>query len=303
MDEKRQPKRGRRPPRIAPASFGSLVQEYRASPDFARLAPSTKKAYLRAIGNMQDFYNDPIDSLRRRHVIGLRDAFAVKPAIANQIVVVFNILMRRAVEMEYREHNPGQRVPLLPTGTYRRWTDEELALAGRVLPAHMRRAMILALYTGQRQGDVLAMRWADYDGEGIAVVQQKTGTKLWIACHADLTAELAAWRADGRTTTTILVDRTGLPFRAGTFPVRFSAALRKHEGLTGLVFHGLRHTAASRLAEAGCSAHEIAAITGHKSLQTLERYTAGADQKTRSRAAVVKLETGRARNGGQAIEK
>ena len=42
--------------------------------------------------------------------------------------------------------------------------------------------------------------------------------------------------------------------------------------------HGLRKAAARRLAEAGCSAHEIMAMTGHKSLAEAERYTRQADQ-------------------------
>jgi integrase len=42
--------------------------------------------------------------------------------------------------------------------------------------------------------------------------------------------------------------------------------------------HGLRHAAATRLAEAGASPHQIAAITGHKSLTEVARYTKTADQ-------------------------
>ena len=48
--------------------------------------------------------------------------------------------------------------------------------------------------------------------------------------------------------------------------------------LTNCVFHGLRKAACTRLADAGCTAHEIAAISGHKTLKEVERYTKGADQ-------------------------
>ena len=51
----------------------------------------------------------------------------------------------------------------------------------------------------------------------------------------------------------------------------------------------LRKSAAKTLAEAGCSAHEIQAITGHRSLAQLQHYTKGADQKVRSMAAIKKL--------------
>ncbi|PZQ16882.1 MAG: hypothetical protein DI565_05675 [Ancylobacter novellus] len=52
----------------------------------------------------------------------------------------------------------------------------------------------------------------------------------------------------------------------------------------------LRKAAARRLAEVGCSTHEIASITGHKSLEEVERYTRAAEQKTFARAAVTRLE-------------
>jgi integrase len=56
------------------------------------------------------------------------------------------------------------------------------------------------------------------------------------------------------------------------------------------VMHGLRKTAARMLAEAGCSAHQIASITGHKSLQQVEDYARAADQKRLATAAIHRLE-------------
>ncbi|MEQ1609447.1 MAG: tyrosine-type recombinase/integrase [Hyphomonadaceae bacterium] len=53
--------------------------------------------------------------------------------------------------------------------------------------------------------------------------------------------------------------------------------------------HGLRKSAARRLAEAGCSAKQIAAVTGHASLREVERYTSAADQERLARDAVGKL--------------
>jgi integrase len=52
----------------------------------------------------------------------------------------------------------------------------------------------------------------------------------------------------------------------------------KEAGLSGLSVHGLRKAACRRLAEAGCSANEIAAISGHASLREIARYTAAASQ-------------------------
>lgn len=275
---------------VLPGSLGMLIQEYRRSPGFLLLSPRTQTNYLRAIGHLDKLYDALVANIKRRHVIKYRDSFRKKPAIANKIVAVFSVLMQHAVEMEYRETNPAQRVGFLPLGEYRRWSDEEIAFAFETFPERLRRAIVLALYTGQRQGDILAMRWSDYDGDGINVVQQKTGVKLWIPCHSALKAEIEAWKREDRTSTTIVASSLGRPYTGMSFSSLFSVEIKKHRELTGLVFHGLRKTAAAKLAEAGCTTHEIASITGHKTLAMLQKYTIEAEQKTRATAAVIKLE-------------
>lgn len=274
---------------ILAGSLGALIQQYRTSPGFLSLDPKTRQGYLRAIATMHEIYPSRIADLKRRHVIALRDRYRKKPATANKIVAAFSVLMQHAIEMEYRDTNPARGVPLLPTGHYSRWPDEAIGVAMKRFPEPLRRAAVLALYTGQRQGDVLAMRWSDYDGEGINVIQQKTGTKLWIPCPATLEAELDRWR-ENRTAVTIITNSLGRPYKGWSFASMFSREISKHQELSGLVFHGLRKTAAAKLAEAGCSTHEIASITGHKSLAMLQHYTLEAEQKTRARAAVIKLE-------------
>ncbi len=56
------------------------------------------------------------------------------------------------------------------------------------------------------------------------------------------------------------------------------------------MFHGLRKAAASKLAEAGCSTKEIAAITGHLTLQMVELYTREAEQKKLAKRAMRRFE-------------
>jgi len=56
--------------------------------------------------------------------------------------------------------------------------------------------------------------------------------------------------------------------------------------------HALRKSASVRLAEAGCTPHEIAAITGHASLKEIVRYTNTVDRKRLARAAIEKVKAG-----------
>ncbi|MCZ6496673.1 MAG: tyrosine-type recombinase/integrase, partial [Alphaproteobacteria bacterium] len=161
-------------------------------------------------------------------------------------------------------------------------------------PPMMALALKIAMYTGQREGDVLAMTWHDYDGNNIRLVQSKTGTKLTIPVHSTLKAALDA---QDRVSPIILTTETGKPFTDSNFRHHFGK-VRKAAGLHGLVFHGLRYTAAKNLAEAGCTTREIAAITGHKALAMIEKYTQGVDQERLAGAAILNLENAkRTKNG------
>ena len=280
-------------------TIGALIIEYRRSPGFQRLKPNTKRAYERALGKIGVWDEFPIKDLTRGHAKRLQEKLAATPGIANQVVDVLAILLQYAVEMDYIQFNIASRIKRLPGGQYSRWPDDAIDYALEYLPEPFRRAMVLALYTGQRAGDCIAMRWSDYDGSAIRVTQEKTGAKLWIPCHATLRRELEQWRAEAAST--ILTNTIGKPWLASSFYTVFSKTTHaryedgtpKHRPLAGLVFHGLRKTAAAKLAEAGCTVHEIAAITGHKTLEMIQHYTVEAEQKSRAIAAIHKLENRR----------
>ncbi|RJF82308.1 integrase [Azospirillum cavernae] len=283
----------------------SIARAYRMSPAFTKLRPNSKRNYERALNHIIDTYgNVDIKAIKRRHVLALRDSIAEQPARANQVHVMFGVILQFAVDREYIDYHPALRIKALSTGEYATWPPDlvEQAIAPGGLPEWARRAVVLGLNTGQREGDCIRMTWADYDGSAIRVVQEKTGAKLWIPCHATLRAELAAWRQNSESTT-LLVRSNDKPWRDGpSFATMFSRCLRarskakdgKREFLrpefVGYVFHGLRKVAAARLAEAGCSVHEIAAITGHATLAMVEHYTKAADQRRRASAAITKLE-------------
>ena len=144
----------------------------------------------------------------------------------------------------------------------------------------------MLLCTGQRRSDVVRMAWDDVDGGSIRVVQGKTGTKLSVPLHPDLQAALASWPQRGER---ILVTTFGNPFPSNGFG-NFLADKIADAGLPDrCVTHGLRKAAARLLAEAGCTANEIAAITGHRTLVEVSRYTKAADQVHLAKTAIDRL--------------
>jgi integrase len=148
-----------------------------------------------------------------------------------------------------------------------------------------RLALALLLYTGQRRGDVVRMGRQHISGDAIRVVQGKTGASLLIPIHRELKQAIAD-TPNGNLT--FLTTAFGKAFTAAGFGNWFRDACDE-AGLKGRSAHGLRKAAARRLAEAGCSALQIGAITGHKTLKEIARYTAAADQERMARDAVDRL--------------
>ena len=274
---------------LPPGSFGALVADYFASPEFKAKKPKTQRIYRLILEPLcQQTGHAPVCRLERRHVKAWRDARSDTPGMANMVVKVMRLLMAYGIENDYRKDNPAQRIKLFKLGEHRAWTDDECLAFELKWPSGtmQRRAYMLAKFTGQRCGDLARMTRAHRKGGAIRVIQEKTGAELWIAEHLDLAAELAL----GGEHMSLLTKSDGSAFDGNSLSPWFAGAIEE----TGLpdecVLHGLRKTAARMLAEAGCSAHEIMSVTGHKSLAEVQRYTSAASQRKLSTGAIHKVE-------------
>ena len=170
------------------------------------------------------------------------------------------------------------------TDGFRTWNEDDIAAfeARHPIGTRERLALALLVYTAQRRGDVVRMGRQHIRNATamIDVKQQKTGTKLAIPIHPDLQAVLDATPSGHLT---FLTTAFGKPFAAAGFTNWFREACNAAGLPRGTSAHGLRKAACRRLAEAGCSANVIAAISGHKSLREVERYTIAANQERMAR--------------------
>ncbi|WP_338045800.1 tyrosine-type recombinase/integrase [Parasedimentitalea marina] len=140
----------------------------------------------------------------------------------------------------------------------------------------------LALGTGQGASDLTRMEWAHIESDGVWVTQGKTKARLWIPFTSALKA---AQETTKRTSLShILNDEFGRKLNYDQIQKKVMA-VRKATGLTEFILHGLRYSAASELAEAGCTDQQIAAIIGHKSLSMIQKYSKGASQKRLAKQA------------------
>lgn len=171
---------------------------------------------------------------------------------------------------------------------YHDWTEEEIAqFMARHQPgtkAHL--ALMLMLSTGQRRSDAVRMGWGDVVNGMIRVRQQKTRTPLMIPILRELQAALADLPKDAPT---FLLAEYGRPYSAAGFG-NWMRDRCDEAGLPNCSSHGLRKACARRLAEAGCTLHQIKAITGHKTDAEVRRYTAKADQFLLAHSAFEKLQ-------------
>jgi integrase len=119
--------------------------------------------------------------------------------------------------------------------------------------------LTLALWTGQRQGDLLRLPWSAYDGKYIRLKQSKTGARVVIPVGAPLKVALDT---APRQSPFILTTAEGKPWTSDGFRASWRKACAK-AGIVGITFNDLRGTAVTRLALAGCTEAEIATITGH----------------------------------------
>ena len=285
--------------RTKPGSMRALAVSYFGSLGFHSLRPSSQKVYRFLIdrfcqekgANNVAYGELPAATIRRENIVRLMAARASKPGSANGLRKVLRALMQHAVQDGIRQDDPTRDIKAIrvkSTGIHS-WSEDEIAQFEEKYPVGTRGRLAFALLlgTGQRVSDIVAMGRQHIRGDYIHVRQVKTGAELDIPILPELAAILAETPANNLT---FITTQFGKPFTPNWFSDWFCSVC-KEAGLPQCSAHGLRKAAARRLAEAGCTAHEIAAITGHASLREVTRYTKAVDQRRLAAAAIKKAKT------------
>ncbi|MDB5663196.1 MAG: hypothetical protein JWN59_1534 [Sphingomonas bacterium] len=277
--------------RAKPGTFHSLITAYYSSTDFRTLSDSTKATYRGIIEGFREKHGDKrIASIEPHHVRALLDGKADTPSAANNLLRMIRMLMKFAMERGLRRDDPRanvRKVRIRTTG-FHSWTEEEIAdfEAHHALGTRARLAMALLLYAAQRRSDVVKMGRQHVRDGMIAVTQQKTKTPLRIPIHPELRRVLDS---SGTGNMTFLVTAFGKPFAPAGFTNWFRDMVREAGLPDACSPHGLRKAASRRLAEAGCTANQIMAITGHKSLKEVVVYTAAGNQEHLVKSAMATI--------------
>jgi integrase len=274
-------------------SLTEVTAGYFRSAAFANLSPSSQQVYRLVLNPVLAAHGHRlVREMPKSAARNIIEAIgATRPGKANLTRAALSQVMAYAIETGVRADNPFSGLKEYRLGTHHTWTDTELDQFERCwrLGTRERLAYALLLYTGQRGGDVAKMTRNDIVNGYIRVSQDKarkgTTNELLIPIHPALARALKAGPVVGMQH--LITDARGRPLRGLT------ALIEKASRRAGLpercVAHGLRKASLRRLAEAGSTTKEIAAVSGHRSLSDIENYTAHADQARLARSAVAKL--------------
>src|SRR5215831_12813480 len=276
--------------RIKPGSVAAVIAEYLDSQQFfASKSAGTQRMRRGILERFRAAYGErPFAQLPTEWIEALLDLKT--PHAARSWLVTLRSLCQFALKRGYLRADPTRDIKLraIKSDGFHTWTEEEIAAfeAHHPIGSKPRLALALLLYTAQRRADVVRMGRQHIRNGEFTLKQQKTGTELPpIPVHPHLQAVLDATPSEHLT---FLVTTTGKPYGGNAFTEQF----RNWCDAAGLPQrckpHGLRKAACRRLAEAGCSANEIMAISGHATMKELVRYTKAADQARLARNALAK---------------
>jgi integrase len=316
-------------------TISQLIREYKNSPKFPRpdtgdktvkhrkghrpLSASTQREYKRMLAILDaKFGTMPIAALAAPRVIGKfigyqEEIGMVSPREADNRLMTLSAVFTYSFRKGLIARNPLIGFETLYQGdrSHIIWLEPDITLFMDGAPVEMQRAMILALHTGQRYGDLIRLRWSDYDGKYVSLRQRKSKVRLKVKMSAALKRMLDSTpkacpyilaRPDGRPWFTAKNDKEmGKAWRErmeaiGLHDIGYLAKARndfdsEFDGYR-LHLHDVRGTAVTLLSEAGCTIQEVCSITGHtlaNATKILEKYLART--KTISDAAIFKFET------------
>ncbi|MGU3496399.1 tyrosine recombinase XerC [Xanthobacteraceae bacterium A53D] len=280
-------------PAAAPGSFRSLCIKYFSSSEYKALDQSTRSWRRRELEALCPTKGHlPVAKMEPKHVRHLREELSDRPGVANQRLKALRAMFSWAVEAGELAVNPARDIKLIryKSNGHHSWTIEEVRRfeVRHPLGTKAYLAMALMLYTAGRREDAVRLGPQHIQDGRVRFTQAKnedrSPVEIDIPLHGDLAAAISATTVGD---TAFLVTEYGKPFSASGFGNWFAERCIE-AGVPGRA-HGLRKAIAARLAESAATPHEMMAVTGHRTLSEVERYTKGARQAQMADAAMTKL--------------
>ena len=287
--------RGMAAPKPKPGTIGTLLDRYRESAPYRALRPRVRIGYDDAILYLQPIRDMPLQEVTPGFLAQLRDKCQSHRSwhFANDVRKVLSVAYSVGCEAGIVDRNPVKetRRAKRPKDAPRRnrpWTYEERVVVMRCAPPHLKLPIALAMYMGWREGDVLSLPKTARRGMWFSLVTRKTGEHAEMPIPRPLVAILKD--CTNHDAITLCASSRGTPWTQDGFSASFRTFMKRLEADgaigSGLSFHGLRHTVATVLKEAGHSDDDIAAWLTHS--PTMARHYSKDASKRDRRMAIVK---------------
>jgi hypothetical protein len=258
--------------------FKALVEAFQSevNPFWTTLAASTQRGY-RASGKMiVEMVGDELPGdLTTVDAQQMIDELGDTPATANQFRAFLSRLMAWGVPRGFCKINPVEHTEKVPGGEpWVPWPNWAFEILFEHAPIHMQRISMSAFFTGQRQGDVIAMVKPKAGESTIAVRAQKTKKTVWIPIHS----AYRKWIDSAPNNDSVMLHEAGRTkfFKtADGFRTEWQKMMNqepfKRFRENRIVFHGLRKNAVINLLEVGCTENQVGAIC-NMSAQMVQHY-------------------------------
>lgn len=274
---------------VGAGSVGAAVGAYYRWNGFSGLAPASQKQFRGVLEAFRKKYGQlGIGTMRPQDVAAILGS--KPPFAARNWLKALRSLMAYAKATGLRNDDPtaGYKLPAVKTTGFHTWTEAEIeqyeAFHREDIKARL--GMALVLYTAARRGDAVTFGPQHIRGGTLTYRQQKTRRLLNIPIHPKLAAILAEVKAEHLT---FVTTRSGEPYTAKGFSNLLKGWFKEAGLPAHCNVHGLRKAECRRLAEAGCTAPQIAAISGHLTLKEVQRYIDAADQTVLAEAAIERM--------------
>jgi integrase len=274
-------------------TFGHTCLAYYASAEFNALDEKTRHWRRACLDRICQAHGHRLmATIQAKHVRALRNELASTPAAADQRLRALKALFRWAVENDMAASNPTRDIKKagLPTEGHHSWTPDEIKQYEQRHPigSKARLAMTLLYYTSSRREDVIRFGPQHIKDGRLRYTQAKNEHRK--PNHMDIEVQPQLARVIAATPSshlTFLVDTRGKPYSARQFG-RVFRQWCDEAGLSHCSAHGLRYAFTAALADAQATPHEIMAITGHRSLALVERYSKDANKPRLADSAMAK---------------
>ncbi|WP_285295228.1 tyrosine-type recombinase/integrase [Aureimonas altamirensis] len=279
---------------IASGTVKHAVHAFYQSLEYKALAATTQKTYSGTLDRFAAKYGPgKLSGLQPVDINRILETMADRPGAAAHLRKRLHQLFEHSVSIGLMAENPvkkARKVKYRSKG-FRTWSEADIAAFREAWPVGtaQRLAMEVLLFTGLRRSDAVRLSWHHLSEDGvITITTQKSGhaTEVAFPVHPYLWDLLKECPKDG-------VPFIRTVYNKARSEKAFTNWIGEASDKAGIAeqasAHGLRKAACRRLAEAGCTPHQIMAITGHRNLEEVMTYTRAVEQKGLAVGAIAAL--------------